>query len=74
MSSNPTRVPGAYLGRAADSELRFERDFLREIVNVSTPYVELERRVRLGRLREIVVGRLGGNIPTGYRENNASSF
>ena len=43
MSINPPRYPGPYSHRAADCELAIERDFLREMVNRTTPYVDLDR-------------------------------
>ena len=43
MSINSPRYPGPYLQRATDCELAIERDFLRAIVNLTTPYVDLDR-------------------------------
>ena len=43
MSMNAPRLPGSYSQRAADCEAAIERDFLRETVNASTPYVDLDR-------------------------------
>lgn len=43
MSINPPRYPGPYTQRASDCELAIERDFLREMINRTTPYVDLDR-------------------------------
>lgn len=43
MSINSPRVPGSYALRSADCESAIERDFLRETVNATTPYVDLDR-------------------------------
>jgi hypothetical protein len=43
MLINPPRYPGPYSHRATDCELAIERDFLREMVNRTTPYVDLDR-------------------------------
>lgn len=43
MSINSPRVPGPYAQRSADCESAIERDFLRETVNATTPYVDLDR-------------------------------
>lgn len=43
MSINPPRFPGLYENRQEDCQLAIERDFLREMVNSSTPYVDLDR-------------------------------
>lgn len=42
VSVNPPRVPGPYPSRDADCESAVERDFLREIVNAATPFVDLD--------------------------------
>jgi hypothetical protein len=43
MSINAPRQPGWYEKRQLDCEHALERDFLREMVNVTTPYVDLDR-------------------------------
>jgi hypothetical protein len=43
MSINSPRFPGRYAQRAADCQAAIERDFLRGMVNSSTPYVDLDR-------------------------------
>ena len=43
MSINPPRHPGPYAHRSEDCERAIERDFLQEMVNVTTPYVDLDR-------------------------------
>lgn len=43
MSINSPRHVGWYEERARDCERAIERDFLREMVNVTTPYVDLDR-------------------------------
>ena len=43
MSINSPRLPGPYEHRSADCESAIERDFLRETVNATTPYVDLDR-------------------------------
>jgi hypothetical protein len=43
MSINPTRMPGSYAQRTGDCWRAIERDFLRETVNSTTAYVDLER-------------------------------
>lgn len=43
MSINAPRYPGPYAQRKADCEGAIERDFLREIIKLSTPYVDLDR-------------------------------
>jgi hypothetical protein len=43
MSINSPRFSGWYPQRQVDCERAVERDFLREIVNISTPYVDLDR-------------------------------
>ena len=43
MSMNAPRFPGPYAQRAADCEAAIERDFLRETVNWTTPYLDLDR-------------------------------
>lgn len=43
MSINPPRYPGPYALRQHDCQAAIERDFLREMVNRTTPYVDLDR-------------------------------
>lgn len=43
MSINSPRLPGQYASRQEDCERAIERDFLRETVNATTPYVDLDR-------------------------------
>lgn len=43
MSINPPLIPGPYSDRASDCEAAIERDFLRETVNSTTPFVDLDR-------------------------------
>lgn len=43
MSINPPRYPGHYALRHHDCQAAIERDFLREMVNTTTPYVDLDR-------------------------------
>ena len=43
MSINSPRMPGPYPHRAEDCEHAIERDFLRSIVNVTTPFQDLDR-------------------------------
>lgn len=43
MSINSPRRSGQYDGRQEDCERAIERDFLREMVNSTTPYVDLDR-------------------------------
>ena len=43
MSINSPRHPGPYEGRSQDCQSAIERDFLREMVNSTTPYVDLDR-------------------------------
>jgi len=43
MSINSPRFSGQYGGRGVDCEYAIERDFLRETVNATTPYVDLDR-------------------------------
>ncbi|UVC12395.1 hypothetical protein IHQ71_30805 (plasmid) [Rhizobium sp. TH2] len=43
MSINSPRHPGPYINRALDCMAAIERDFLRETVNSTTPYVNLDR-------------------------------
>lgn len=43
MSINAPRYPGPYAQRKADCESAIERDFLREVITLSTPYIDLDR-------------------------------
>jgi hypothetical protein len=43
MSINSPRYPGPYSLRQQDCQSAIERDFLREMVNSTTPYVDLDR-------------------------------
>ena len=43
MSINSPRYPGPYEFRQQDCQSAIERDFLREMVNSTTPYVDLNR-------------------------------
>lgn len=43
MSINSPRIPGPYLHRLEDCVSAIERDFLRAMINVTTPYVDLDR-------------------------------
>lgn len=43
MSINSPKLPGPYPLRSQDCERATERDFLRETVNSTTPYVDLDR-------------------------------
>jgi hypothetical protein len=43
MSINPPRISGPYLERATDCEFAIERDFLRETVNATTHFLDLDR-------------------------------
>ena len=43
MSINSPRYPGPYEHRSEDCQFAIERDFLREMVNSTTPYVDLDR-------------------------------
>jgi hypothetical protein len=43
MSINPPRMPGSYPQRAEDCERAIERDFLRETVNWTAPFLDLDR-------------------------------
>ena len=43
MSINSPRIPGPYPQRAADCENAIERDFLRETINWTAPYLDLDR-------------------------------
>ncbi|CAN7155298.1 hypothetical protein [Rhizobium sp. LjRoot254] len=42
MSINSPRYPGSYSQRATDCELAIERDFLREVVDAHTPFIDLD--------------------------------
>jgi hypothetical protein len=42
MSMNSPRYPGPYSQRKVDCELVIERDFLREVVESRTPYLDLD--------------------------------
>lgn len=43
MSVNSPRFPGQYAQRAADCESAIERDFLRELVNAGTSFIDIDR-------------------------------
>jgi hypothetical protein len=42
MFVNPPRLPGAYPQRAHDCEMAIERGFLREVVETSAPFLDLD--------------------------------
>jgi len=43
VSINAPRYPGPYAQRKTDCESAIERDFLREVINLPTPYIDLDR-------------------------------